>query len=55
MANKERQRRRKLGKIAELFGESVFHNCGDLENVPLENDDIYVDLGNDAPEEISKE
>lgn len=43
------------GKFAALFGGSFLINGGAREDDGLENDDIYVDFGDDAPEEISKE
>lgn len=43
------------GTIAALFGESVFHNRGALENDVLEEDDIYVDFDDHMAAEISKE
>lgn len=42
------------GKTAALFGESAFHIRGAIEDDGLELDGIYVDFGDDAPEEICK-
>lgn len=38
------------GRIAALFGESVFHNAGAIERDAVEDDDIYVDFGDDTPD-----
>lgn len=43
------------GKIAALFGWSVSHNGGTIRSDGLEEDDIYIDFGDDTAEEISKE
>lgn len=35
------------GKIAALFGESFFHSGGQIVDDGLEDEDVYVDLGDD--------
>lgn len=43
------------GKIAALFGESLFHSSGIIEDDGLEKDDMYVDLGDDQLHEVDEE
>lgn len=43
------------GVIAALFGKSVFHNSGAIENNGLEAEEIFVDFDEDTNEEIQKE
>lgn len=43
------------GTIAALFGESVFHSSGQIEEDGLEDEDVYVDLGDDRIEDIEDE
>lgn len=42
------------GMIAALYGESVFHSGGQIKDDRIENQDAYVDLGDDRPEKIKK-
>lgn len=42
-------------RIAALFGESLFHSSGPIEHDGVENDDTYVDLGDDRPHKMNEE
>lgn len=43
------------GTIAALFGESVFNSSGQIEEDEFEDEDVYVDLGDDRTEDIEDE
>lgn len=38
-----------------MFGESVFHNCGQIEDNGLRDEGVFVDLGNDRMGNIEDE
>lgn len=42
-------------KIAPLFGDSLFHSSGLVENDGLEEADTYVGLGDDRAREVDEE
>lgn len=42
-------------KIDALFGELVFQNGGRIEDEGLDDEDIYVDLGDDSIKDIETE
>lgn len=44
-----------VGKIAAIFGESVFLSDGQIENDGRGDGDTYADLGDDSIEEIESE
>lgn len=50
--NKEEESER---NIAALFGESVFHSGGNVEEDGLVNEEICVDFGDDPPKEVENE
>lgn len=41
--------------IAALYGESVFHNKGQIKDDGLQNKDVYVDCGDDPVKELENE
>lgn len=41
--------------IAALYGEAVFHNGEQIEDDGLEENDVYVDLGDDVEKDVEKE
>lgn len=43
------------GKMAALFVDSVFHNGGQIEDDGLDDEDMYIDLGDDSIEVIETE
>lgn len=40
--------------IADLYGEPSFHNGGQIEDDGSQNEDVYVDFGDDLVEELEK-
>lgn len=42
-------------RVASLLTEAIFHSAGGYENDGLEEDDVYIDLGEDPDEDIVAE
>lgn len=43
------------GRIAVLYGKSTFHSSDQVKEDGFKKDDIYVDLGDDPPDEMDEE